>query len=168
MSLKYFSRFKWSLYLMALNILSSRRCSAYYQLYLCGNGCWCNMSSVELTVISNVFLSHYIDVIMTTVPSQITSLTSVYSIVYSGEDQRKHQSSPSLAFVQGIHRDRWIPRTKGQLRGKCFHLMTSSCHHCLMWICNATYVEVIYVKYIIKNDNFSLVQNVQNVIFDLT
>ena len=23
--------------------------------------------------------------------------------------------------------DRWIPRTKGQLRGKCFHLMTSSC-----------------------------------------
>ena len=26
----------------------------------------------------------------------------------------------------GIHRDRWIPRTKGQFRGKCFHLMTSS------------------------------------------
>ena len=24
--------------------------------------------------------------------------------------------------------DRWIPRTKGQLRGKCFHLMTSSWH----------------------------------------
>ena len=28
--------------------------------------------------------------------------------------------------MRGIHRDRWIPRTKGQLRGKCFHLMTSS------------------------------------------
>ena len=70
---------------------------------------------------------HYIDVIMTTVASQITSLTIVYSIVYSGEDQRKHQSSASLSFVRGIHRDRWIPRTKGQLRGKCFHLMTSSC-----------------------------------------
>ena len=27
----------------------------------------------------------------------------------------------------GIHRDRWIPRTNGQLRVKCFHLMTSSC-----------------------------------------
>ena len=40
---------------------------------------------------------------------------------------KKHQSSASLAFVWGIHRDRWIPRTKGQLRGKCFHLMTSSC-----------------------------------------
>ena len=70
--------------------------------------------------------SHYGDVIMTRIASQITSLTVVYSIVYSGADQRKHQSSASLAFVQGIHRDRWIPRTKGQLRGKCFHLMTSS------------------------------------------
>ena len=28
--------------------------------------------------------------------------------------------------VWGIHRDRWISRTNGQLRGKCFHLMTSS------------------------------------------
>ena len=60
---------------------------------------------------------HYGDVIMTTIASQITSLTVVYSSVYSGADQRKHQSSASLAFVQGIHRDRWIPRTKGQLRG---------------------------------------------------
>ena len=31
-----------------------------------------------------------------------------------GRTSKKHQSSPSLAFVQGIHRDRWIPRTKGQ------------------------------------------------------
>ena len=43
---------------------------------------------------------------MTTVASQITSLTVVYSIVYSSADQRKHQSSASLAFVRGIHWDR--------------------------------------------------------------
>ena len=72
---------------------------------------------------------HYIDVIMTTMGSQITSLTVVYSTVYSDADQRKHQSSASLAFVWGIQWDRWIPRTKGQLRGKYFHLMTSS------WYC---------------------------------
>ena len=72
------------------------------------------------------FPPHYIDVIMTTMASQITSLTVVYSTVYSDADQTKHQSSGSLAFVWGIHRDRWMPRTKGQLRGKCFHLMTSS------------------------------------------
>ena len=57
---------------------------------------------------------HYNDVIMTTIASQITSLAVVYSIVYSGADQRKHQTSASLAFVWGIHRDRWIPRTKSQ------------------------------------------------------
>ena len=71
-------------------------------------------------------LTHYSDVIMTSMATQITSLTIVYSAVYSSADQRKRQSSASLAFVRGIHRDRWIPRTKGQLRGKCFHLMTSS------------------------------------------
>ena len=38
---------------------------------------------------------------MTTVASQITSLTVVYSTVYSDADQRKHQSSASLAFVWG-------------------------------------------------------------------
>ena len=47
--------------------------------------------------------SHYCDVIMGPMASQITSLTFVYSIVYSGTDQRKHQSSASLAFVRGIH-----------------------------------------------------------------
>ena len=47
---------------------------------------------------------HYNDVIMNVMSSLITSLTIVYSIVYSGADQRKHQSSASLAFVRGIHR----------------------------------------------------------------
>ena len=64
---------------------------------------------------------------MTAVASRITSLAVVYSIVYSDADDRKHQSSASLAFVRGIHRDRWIPRTKGQWREECIHLMTSSC-----------------------------------------
>ena len=41
---------------------------------------------------------------MGTMTSQITSLTIVYSTVYSGTDQREHQCSASLAFVQGIHR----------------------------------------------------------------
>ena len=38
--------------------------------------------------------------------SQITSLTIVYSTVYSGANQRKHQSSASRTFVRGIH---WSP-----------------------------------------------------------
>ena len=81
-----------------------------------------NMSNFVVSAIP-----HYDDVRMGAIASQITSLAIVYSAFYSGVDQRKHQSSASLAFVWGIHRDRWIPRTKGQLRGKCFHFMTSSC-----------------------------------------
>ena len=41
---------------------------------------------------------------MSAMASQITSLTIVYSTVYWGTDQRKHQSSAPLAFVRGIHR----------------------------------------------------------------
>ena len=47
---------------------------------------------------------HYDDATMSLMASHITSLTIVYSTVYSGVDQRKHQSSASLAFVRGIHR----------------------------------------------------------------
>ena len=48
--------------------------------------------------------AHYDDVIMGAIASQITSLTIVYSTVYSDADQREHQSSASLAFVWGIYR----------------------------------------------------------------
>ena len=47
---------------------------------------------------------HYNDVLMGAIASQITSLTIVYSTVYSDADQRKHQGSASLAFVREIHR----------------------------------------------------------------
>ena len=70
---------------------------------------------------------HYNDVTMGAIASEITSLAIVYSTVYSDTDQRKHQSSASLAFVRAIHR--WPvnsphiwPVTK-----KSFYLMTSSC-----------------------------------------
>ena len=47
---------------------------------------------------------HYSDVIMGAIAYQVTSLTIVYSTVYSDADQRKHQSFASLAFVRGFHR----------------------------------------------------------------
>ena len=40
---------------------------------------------------------HYGDVMMGAMASQITSLTIINSTVYSGADQRKHQSPASLA-----------------------------------------------------------------------
>ena len=49
-------------------------------------------------------LLHYNDVIMSAMAFQNTSLTVVYSTVYPGANQIKHQSFASLAFVRGIHR----------------------------------------------------------------
>ena len=49
---------------------------------------------------------HYSDFTMDAMASQITSLIPVYSSVYSGADQRKHQSSASHAFLLGIHQ--WL------------------------------------------------------------
>ena len=100
------------------NIVHNVICKVWYILlrYPWGN----KKKSMEQDII------HYCDVIMDAIASQITSLTIVYSIVYSDADQRKHQSSASLAFVREFTGDRWILRTNGQLRGKCFNLMTSS------------------------------------------
>ena len=58
------------------------------------------------TFVSDIVPSHYSDVIMDTMAPQITTFTIVYSTVYSGADQRKHQRSASRAFVRGIH---WWP-----------------------------------------------------------
>ena len=52
--------------------------------------------------------------------SQITSLAIVYSTVYSGADQRKHQSSASLAFVRGIHQSPVNSSHKGPVTRKIF------------------------------------------------
>ena len=61
-------------------------------------------ASLGLNELKHDVLIHYDDVIMTAMVSQITSLMIVYSTVYSGTYQRKHQISASLVFVRGIHR----------------------------------------------------------------
>ena len=51
-----------------------------------------------LVLVSHDHPVHYCDVIMGAIASQITSLTIFYLTIHSGADQRKHQSSASLAF----------------------------------------------------------------------
>ena len=72
---------------------------------------------------------HSNDVIMSAMVSQITSLTIVYSTVYSGADQRKHQSSASLAFVRGINR--WLMNSlhKGPVTRKMFPFHDAIMHN---------------------------------------
>ena len=66
------------------------------------------------------YFFHYCDVKMGTMASQITSLMIVYSSVYSCADQRKHQSSTSLAFVLEIHLGPVNPPHKGPVTRKMF------------------------------------------------
>ena len=88
---------------------------------------------------------------MGAVASQITSLMIVYSTLYSGAYQRKHQSSASLTIVWGIHRwsvnsphkwlvtrkmcpfddvimHRWNPFEKSQYCGKRFYAFMAWLH----------------------------------------
>ena len=51
-----------------------------------------------------LLVSHNSSSIMSVMASQITGVSIVCSTVCSSTDQRKHQSSASLAFVRGIHR----------------------------------------------------------------
>ena len=98
-------------------------------------------------------LLHYCDVIMNTIASQITSLTIVYLTVNSGTDQRKHQSSASLAFVRGIHRRPVNSPHKGPVTRKMFpfddvimlllvgvcygsHIQTQQSPNILLWLSN--------------------------------
>ena len=67
-----------------------------------------------------VFIKHYSDIIMSAIASQITSITIVYSTIYSGVDQRKYHSSASLAFVREIHRWPMNSPHKGPVTRKKF------------------------------------------------
>ena len=100
----------------------------YTYMYLAARVTGCDQYHVRLNWMQHTTsVCHiYNDVIMSTTASQITSLTIFYLSLYSGADQRKHQSSVSLAFVRGIHRWPVNYPHKWQERGEWFHLITSS------------------------------------------
>ena len=94
---------------------------------------------------------HYCDVIMSPMASQITSLTIVYSSVYSSTDQRKHQSSASLAFVWGIHRRPVNSPHKRPVTQKMFpfdHVIMLAKHMSSVMISPFTFQCHIYIHYI--------------------
>ena len=78
--------------------INSRNITKYIFNWILQHWSW------PIIALYDLCFAHYNDVIMGAMASQITSLAIVYSIVYSGADQRKHQSPASLAFVLRIHR----------------------------------------------------------------
>ena len=69
---------------------------------------------------------YYDYVIMNEMGSQITILTIVYSSVFRAQIKDNIKAPRHWPLCGEFIGDRWIPRTKVQLRGNCFHLMTSS------------------------------------------
>ena len=67
-----------------------------------------------MTPTMRIFTHHYSDFTMSAMASQITSVSIVCLTVCPGADQRKHQSSASMAFVKGIHQWPNDSLTKGQ------------------------------------------------------
>ena len=68
------------------------------------NGLLAYMQQWTGSKLIRVVIIHNDDVMTAAIASLVTSLTIVYSTVYSDADQRRHQSSASLAFVWVIHR----------------------------------------------------------------
>ena len=100
----------------------------YYLLFTCvfylSVSCLHTATIVTSSLMQACILAgkHNYDIIMSAMVSQIIGVSIVFSTIYWGADQRKRQSCASLASLCG----NWIPRTNGQYRGKCFHLVTSS------------------------------------------
>ena len=65
----------------------------------------CNICGLQ-THCSHFAGSHYSDVVMSTMASQITSVLIVCSTICPGIDKKIHKSSASLVFLRGIH---WWP-----------------------------------------------------------
>ena len=98
-----------------------------FQLWLCKGSCGTEKTCPHVSIICSMYVHaschrmyidcgyvyntaiHYNDVIMSLMASQITSLTRFYSTVYSGANQRKHQSSASPPLCGEFTGDRWIP-----------------------------------------------------------
>ena len=109
-------------------------------------------------LLSFKFTKHYCDVIMSAVSSQITDVSIVCSSVCSGADQRKHQSSASLAFVMGIYRWPVDSLHKGPVTRK-----TSPSDDVIMWWMTWCCLLVVLQLNCISRSNTQQISNVFHV-----
>ena len=145
---------------------------------------WTERRTDKLTYRLTSFLSpsstlllrdHYSDVIMSMMAPQITGVSIVYSTICSGPQQRKYQSSASLAFVRGIH---WWPVNSPHKRPVMLKMipfddviMTKSQHWYRQWlrliwwqiiICNNENSVHWYVYALPGPNELTLCQNCKN------
>ena len=81
-------------------------------VHSCLLACLLACLSILRTLCRTESRNHYSDVTMGSIAFQITSLTIVYSIVYSDAEQRRYQSSASLDLWGEFTGGRWIAQTQ--------------------------------------------------------
>ena len=89
------------------------------------------------------FADHYNDAIMSAMAYQITGVLIAYSTVWSGADQRKHESFASLAFVRGIQRWPVISPHNGPVSS---NVSISLRHHTQSWYNDNTRCSVVFFQ----------------------
>ena len=119
-------------------------------------------------------ISHYTDVIIRTMASQITGISIVYLAVCLGANQRKHQSSASLAFVRGIQRSPVNSPHKGPVTRKMFPFDDVIMKHTYISVKSLPvfvmeiYIEVNIVLLMLRHWNETYNVNYGSYPFDLT
>ena len=108
---------KWWPFCLGLSVLKHNPYIMWMILFCCHCSYVVNFFWFHMIYSSSL---HYNDIIMSAMVSGITSLMIVYSTVCSSSDQRKHQSSTTLAYVRGIHQ--WLVNSphKGSVTRKMF------------------------------------------------
>ena len=106
-------------HLKVYSIVKPRYSTRFWQLMIC---------PLRALVSYNLWIIfHYNGVIMSAMASQITSVSMVCSTVVQTQINENIKAPRHWPLWGEFTGDQWIPLTKGQQRGKWYHLMTSSC-----------------------------------------
>ena len=97
----------------------------------------------DLTKDTPYFALHCNDVTMCVMTSQITSNSTVYSTICSGQHQRNTEALPYWPFVRGIHRSPVNSPHKGPVTRKGFPWWRHHAHERVME-CNSKYLGENY------------------------
>ena len=120
--LSNFTDVQWHLWAISIEILASLIDTMYLNITYPNYSSNYEGNGLKIYTIQ----AHYSDVIMSAMTSQITGVVIVCLTVCSGTDQRNIKAPRHWLFWGDTTGHRWIPFTKGQWRGNCLHLMTSS------------------------------------------
>ena len=107
-------------------------------------------------------LCHYIDVIMSTIASQITSLTIVYSTVYSGTGQRKHLARHwSVEMLPHSNSTKIIPENIQCQKSQLWREFQAA----TLYTCTKSQLEILVRSFDFYNtqiliDNLEILQNI--------